>query len=312
MRLRADLGMHCYSVDLAKSLVTRKKAIAKDIAQREAIRLHWETAVKLHFGVRSVSPYPAYTGLTCPHHPLQFWNSFMSWAVCDRCGRKDTSLWKVPTLKDGQWNSVSSPLLYLSILGVAVGRRCNFYLSVVIEMESWAYNCGRVDGLRNRTCSRRAFIFFCSESNDNDSKDVPGASPKWIDVVSDIKDYSWSLAYPAIPTGITCSHKALWQASCAHEVHTLETALEFSKTGSEIYVSPSRHHWPVYDPVSRSYVDASDYKRQANQAPDPRESLLDLPREDAWSLSIVRVFHDLKQDLVVVVTRPESLKALDC
>ena len=137
-------------------------------------------------------------------------------------------------------------------------------------------------------------------------------SPKWIDVVSDIKDYSWSLAYPAIPTGITCSHKALWQGSCAHEVHTLETALEFSKTGSEIYVSPSRHHWPVYDPVSRSYVDASDYKRQANQAPDPRESLLDLPREEAWSLSIVRVFHDLKQDLVVVVTRPESLKALDC
>ena len=64
--------------------------------------------------------------------------------------------------------------------------------------------------------------------------------------------------------------------------------------------------------MKRIYVDASDYKRQADQAPDPRESLLDLPREDAWSLSIVRVFHDLKQDLVVVVTRPDRLKAFDC
>ena len=95
-------------------------------------------------------------------------------------------------------------------------------------------------------------------------------------------------------------------------MYTLEGAGEYTLTGSNIYVSPRRYRWPVYDPVTRTYVDASDYRRQAGQEPDTRESLLDLSREDAWSLSIVRVFHDLKQDLVVVVTRPESLKAFDC
>ena len=105
-RLRDDLGLYCYTENLAKFLVTKQKAMAKTNALREAIRLHWETAVKLHFGVRPVSPYPAYTALTCPTPPFKFWTSLMSWAVCDRCGRKDTQLWKTPTLKDGVWNSV--------------------------------------------------------------------------------------------------------------------------------------------------------------------------------------------------------------
>ena len=136
-----------------------------------------------------------------------------------------------------------------------------------------------------------------------------GVSPKLIQLVSDIKDYSWSLAYPAMPSGISCAHKALWQQECAYEVFKLEEpGREYTLTGSNIYVSPRRYHWPVYDPVTRTYVDASDYRRQAGQEPDTRESLLDLPREDAWSLSIVRVFHDLKQDLVIIVTRLESCK----
>ena len=100
--------MHCYSGDLARFLVAKKKETAKTNALREAIRLHWETAMKLHFGARSVSPYPAYTALICPSPPLAFWNSLMSWAVCDSCGRKDATLWKTPKLTDGRWNSAYS------------------------------------------------------------------------------------------------------------------------------------------------------------------------------------------------------------
>ena len=104
------------------------------------------------------------------------------------------------------------------------------------------------------------------------------------------------MAYPAIPNGITCAHTAFWKQACPYEVHRLEQADEFTLTGNNIYVSPRRCDWPVYDPATRSYVDASDYRRQADDEPDTRESLLDLSREDAWSLSIVRVFQDLKQD----------------
>ena len=110
-RLRTDLGLFCYSCDLESFLKTKKKAVAKTAALREAILCYWQTAVELHFGVRSISPYPAYTGLTCPASPFQFWTSMMSWAVCDCCGRKDTSLWKTPTLKDRLWNSVWHHLL---------------------------------------------------------------------------------------------------------------------------------------------------------------------------------------------------------
>jgi len=133
--------------------------------------------------------------------------------------------------------------------------------------------------------------------------DVPGVIPKLAHLVSDVKDYSWSMAYPAIPNGINCSHHALWQQSCPREVHELEEQPEYSLKGSEIYVSPRRRDWPVYDPATEAYTDASDYKRQAGQEPDTRESLLDLPQKDAWDLSIVRVFNDLKQDPFVVVTR---------
>ena len=105
-RLRTDLGLFCYSGDLESFLKTKKKAVAKTAALREAILCYWQTAVELHFGVRSISPYPAYTGLTCPASPFQFWTSMMSWAVCDCCGRKDTTLWKTPTRKDRLWNSV--------------------------------------------------------------------------------------------------------------------------------------------------------------------------------------------------------------
>ena len=134
--------------------------------------------------------------------------------------------------------------------------------------------------------------------------DVPGVIPKLAHLVSDVKDYSWSMAYPAIPNGINCSHHALWQQSCPWEVHELEEqSVQYSLKGSEIYVSPRRRDWPVYDPATEAYTDASDYRRQAGQEPDTRESLLDLPQKDAWDLSIVRVFNDLKQDPFVVVTR---------
>ena len=134
--------------------------------------------------------------------------------------------------------------------------------------------------------------------------DVPGVIPKLAHLVSDVKDYSWSMAYPAITTGITCASHALWQQTRPWDVYRLEEeAAEYSLKGGDIYVSPRRGDWPVYDPATRTYKDASDYKRQAGQEPDTRESLLDLSREDAWSLSIVRVFNDLKQDPFVVVTR---------
>ena len=100
-----------------KNSSVKKKETAKTNALREAIRLHWETAMKLHFGARSVSPYPAYTALVCPSPPLAFWNSLMSWAVCDRCGRKDATLWKTPQLTDGRWKSVYSRWLNKYTMG---------------------------------------------------------------------------------------------------------------------------------------------------------------------------------------------------
>ena len=109
------------------------------------------------------------------------------------------------------------------------------------------------------------------------------------------------MPYPAIKNGITCASHALWQQKCPMEVCQLADADENSLKGCDVYVSPQKHHWPVYDPVTMAYVDASDYQQREGDEADARESLRELSREEAWSLSIVRVFMDLKQDLRLCV-----------
>ena len=75
--------------------------------------------------------------------------------------------------------------------------------------------------------------------------------------------------------------------------------------GGDIYVSPQRHHWPVYDADANEYVDSKDYlvpgdkfyrKEDHDGTPETRESMLDLSREQAWALAPVRIFMDLKQE----------------
>ena len=115
-----------------------------------------------------------------------------------------------------------------------------------------------------------------------------------------LKSGAWTITYPDVSAGITCSSHALWQQKCPKEPWFLETAEELTLTGGDIYVSPQRRHWPVYDPALCIYKDASNYKPVegdvASNTPDPLESLLDLSRDEAWALAPVRIFMDLKQE----------------
>ena len=71
----------------------------------------------------------------------------------------------------------------------------------------------------------------------------------------------------------------------------------FTKTykGAETYVSPQKRHWPVYDTVSGTYQDASNYTN-ADDPEDERESMLELTKKESWDLAPIRIFMDLRQE----------------
>ena len=80
-----------------------KKEVLKDVDARESHRSHWATAISRHFSARSVHVYPTRIPVTSPARVFQFWIYLMSWAVCEKCGRRDASLWKTPTISGLTW-----------------------------------------------------------------------------------------------------------------------------------------------------------------------------------------------------------------
>jgi hypothetical protein len=106
--------------------------------------------------------------------------------------------------------------------------------------------------------------------------------------------------------GLTCASHALWQQHCPeqpYEIEDEEKPLRRFK-GSQVYVSPERRHWPVYDPAVYdpaagdygAYVNHEHYLDPDSTVEETRESLLDLSREEAWALAPIRIFMDLKQE----------------
>ena len=118
---------------------------------------------------------------------------------------------------------------------------------------------------------------------------------------------TWQLTYPDMSKGITCASHALWQTKCPEQPYEIEATgpgkpLHRFK-GSQVYVSPERRHWPVYDPTAGKYVDHAHYKGDASTVEETRESLLDLSRKESWALAPIRIFMDLKQEQVCILTR---------
>jgi hypothetical protein len=123
--------------------------------------------------------------------------------------------------------------------------------------------------------------------------------------------------------GLTCASHALWQTQCPKQPYEIEATGPDKPPnrfkGSQIYVSPERRHWPVYDPTAGKYVDHAhyppvydptagkyvDHAHYPNTSTDEetRESLLDLSRKEAWALAPIRIFMDVQQEQPCISTR---------
>lgn len=207
-RLSSELRLSAGRQHLDEFLKRRWREEDKRVMIRESVRSHWEKAISKHFGVTSVSIYPARQLVSASAEPLWFWAECVSWAVCGRCGRRDTALWRTPTLTN----------------------------------------------------------------------------------------MSWQLACPDMRNGLDCTSHALWQQRCAKEAWALcDVALPTKSLQSwDTYISPRKHHWPVYDEDNDRFVDGANFENPT--VSEGRGSLLELSCEEAWSLSIVRVSMDLRQE----------------
>jgi hypothetical protein len=104
-RLLSDQKVWIRADHLHSFLATLRRTHVKTGGLREALRLHWKTAIDLHFGVASVSAYPrAPVPITSPVAVFKYRTLLLSWVVCDKCGRRDATPWKTPCLKNGQWS----------------------------------------------------------------------------------------------------------------------------------------------------------------------------------------------------------------
>ena len=96
------------------------------------------------------------------------------------------------------------------------------------------------------------------------------------------------------------------QQKCHQPVHILEDYLEKlhgagegahnvpKLKGSDCYVVPALRHWPVWDPIKGAYEDAVNYREES--LVETRESLLNLTRDEAWSLAPIRIFLDANKE----------------
>ena len=112
---------------------------------------------------------------------------------------------------------------------------------------------------------------------------------------------TWQLIYPDISNGCTCAHHAFWQQSCPKQPYEIEDSLMPLRRfkGKEVYVSPERRHWPVYNPATGDngeYVNHGHYKNVDSTVEETRESLLNLSKEEAWALAPIRIFIDMKPE----------------
>ena len=117
---------------------------------------------------------------------------------------------------------------------------------------------------------------------------------------------TWNVIYPDMSNGLTCKSHALWQVECPkkpYEIDPPKDKPQIRFKGSEIFVSPERRHWPVYNPKTQMYEDHAHYREDDRTDEETKESLLDLSRTEAWALAPIRIFMDLHQEQPCVSTR---------
>ena len=102
-RLADDLRLWVRSDCLERWLSVKSKEVVKMSDARESHRSHWATAMDTHFSACSVHEYPRRIPVTSPMRIFQYWTSLMSWAVCEECGRRDTSKWYRPCTSGLDW-----------------------------------------------------------------------------------------------------------------------------------------------------------------------------------------------------------------
>ena len=140
-RLAKDEKLWCRE-NLIGWLTVRKAAMVRTLAARESVRAHWDVAVNKQFGVKSVAVYPTRVPVTSPLKLFRFWTSMLSWAACEKCGRRDASLWKRPCLKNGDWD--------LPVPALAAAITCGHHAF-------WQQRCARpVDELEQSMSDMRA------------------------------------------------------------------------------------------------------------------------------------------------------------
>ena len=101
-------SMWCHEDQLKNWLQAQKN---KSEARREAkasIKGYWSGEILKQCGAACTKPYPASQNIVCPASDFKYWTYYLSWTVCQNCGRRDLSHWKNPEANGRTWN-VSIP-----------------------------------------------------------------------------------------------------------------------------------------------------------------------------------------------------------
>ena len=130
-RLADDLRLWTRQRNLATWLSRKSREVVKMSEARESHRSHWAEAIDAQFSVCSVHRYPRRIPVTAPIRVFQLWTSLLSWAVCEECGRRDTSLWKNPCVSDLDWK-----LTIPELSGMTCGHHAFWYQSPLLETGS--------------------------------------------------------------------------------------------------------------------------------------------------------------------------------
>ena len=130
-RLADDLRLWVPSNHLVTWLSRKSKEVVKMSDARESHRSHWAEAIDEQFSACSVHRYPRRIPVIAPVRVFQFWTSLLSWAVCEECGRRDTTSWTNPRVSDLDWKI---PVTKLS--GMTCGHKAFWYQSPLLKTGS--------------------------------------------------------------------------------------------------------------------------------------------------------------------------------
>ena len=88
---------------------------------------------------------------------------------------------------------------------------------------------------------------------------------------------------------LTCKSKGHHRGQCSLSCAVLEAGEEQKVDTYRVYVTPCKEDWPVFDPELGAYIDCDSLRPEL-------ESLMDLDKDDAMAIALVRIFVSKKQE----------------